>query len=251
MIVKKILAAVFSAALAAGTVSGIMNTAVHRVCRACKGAAAGGKGVVMEQAKKDFNKEAAQWDENPGRVRLANDIAEAMIRETAPSPDMDVLDFGCGTGLVTLRLQPFVRSILGADSSEGMLRVLQGKIAEKGIVNVNTQIVDFEKGDRVAGAFHLIVSSMTLHHVPDPAALFRQWRDLLLPAGRICFADLDTEDGSFHSDNTGVFHEGFDRVHLKRLLQDAGFSSIRDTTAAAVKREGGREYPVFLILARK
>ncbi len=31
--------------------------------------------------KKDFDKEAAQWDANPGRVKLANQIADAIIRE--------------------------------------------------------------------------------------------------------------------------------------------------------------------------
>ena len=205
----------------------------------------------MQDVKRDFNKEAAQWDENPGRVKLANDVADAMIREASPTAEMDVLDFGCGTGLVTLRLQPLVRSILGADSSEGMLGVLDGKIRSHGIKNVRTKLVDFEKGGRIQGAFHLIVSSMTLHHVPEPAALFREWRNLLLPRGRVCFADLDVEDGSFHTDNTGVFHKGFDRAHLARLLAEAGFSDIRDVTAATVKREGGREFPVFLIVASK
>jgi SAM-dependent methyltransferase len=92
---------------------------------------------------------------------------------------------------------------------------------------------------------------MTLHHVPDTAALFKEWRTLLLPGGRVCFADLDEEDGSFHGDNTGVFHKGFGRGHLKGLLAGAGFSDIRDVTAATVKRENGREFPVFLIIARR
>jgi len=209
----------------------------------------------VKDEKRDFNKEAGKWDENPGRVKLANEVADSMIREASPKRDMDVLDFGCGTGLVTLRLQPLVRTILGADSSEGMLAVLQGKIKENGVTNVQTRLVDFEKGDRVEGAFHLIVSSMTLHHVPDTAALFKQWRELLVPGGRVCFADLDAEDGSFHSDNTGVFHQGFDREHVKRILRETGFADIRDSVAGTVRREaegkGMKVFPVFLIVAKK
>ena len=34
---------------------------------------------------------------------------------------MDALDFGCGTGLVTLKLQPFIHSITGVDGSQGMI----------------------------------------------------------------------------------------------------------------------------------
>jgi len=205
--------------------------------------------------KKDFNKEAAQWDANPGRVKLANEVADAIIREAAPANNMDALDFGCGTGLVTLRLQPLVRTIIGADSSPGMLGVLEGKIRAQGLKNVETRFVDFDKGDLIEGRFDLLVSSMTLHHVPDTARLFKQWHDLLLPGGLLCFADLDAEDGSFHGDNTGVFHLGFDRDHLKKLLLAAGFRDIRGTTATAMMRDiegkGEKAFPVFLIVARK
>ena len=205
--------------------------------------------------KKDFNKEAAQWDANPGRVKLANEVAAAIIREAMPANNMDVLDFGCGTGLVTLRLQPLVRTIVGVDSSPGMLGVLEGKIRTQGLKNVETRFVDFDKGDLIEGRFNLLVSSMTLHHVPDTARLFKQWHDLLLPGGLLCFADLDAEDGSFHGDNTGVFHLGFDRDHLNKLLLTAGFRDIRDTTATTMMRDvagkGEKAFPVFLIVARK
>lgn len=66
--------------------------------------------------KRDFDKAAATWDEDPRRVKLAEDVAAAILREAVLSKDMDALDFGCGIGLVTLKLQPYVRSITGADS---------------------------------------------------------------------------------------------------------------------------------------
>jgi hypothetical protein len=72
---------------------------------------------------------------------------------------------------------------------------------------------------------------MVLHHVPYTIELFKIWQEMLLPGGQLCLADLDTEDGSFHSDKTGVFHFGFNREHLKLLLHSAGFSEARDVTA--------------------
>lgn len=203
----------------------------------------------------NFDALAAQWDQNPAPVRIAHDVGEAIVRELAPTRDMDVLDFGCGTGLVTLRLQPLVRTITGADSSQGMLDKLREKCAQQGITNVRTQLVDFENNGRVQGTFDLIVSSMTLHHVKDTGALVRHWFDLLRPDNRLCFADLDTEDGTFHSDNTGVFHKGFDRETLKRLLVQTGFRDVRDITATRIVRDvegkGKKEFPVFLIIAKK
>ena len=93
----------------------------------------------MNTEKRDFDKEAAAWDEVPARVRLANDIVAAISDEIALTSNMDVLDFGCGTGLLTLRLQPVVRSITGVDSSQGMINVLNAKIDKQKLPNVRTR----------------------------------------------------------------------------------------------------------------
>ncbi len=210
---------------------------------------------MPSENKTDFDKMAADWDSNPLRVKLANDVADTIIREIRPTQDMDALDYGCGTGLVTLRLEPFVKSVTGADSSSGMLEVIKKKVRDKGLNNVHTQFVDFEHGGKVEGTFHLAVSSMTLHHVQEPAVFLKQLYDLLTPGGIVGVADLDKEDGSFHDDNKGVLHFGFERGSLKALFEKAGFRDLRDVTAAMVVKEvegkAKREYPVFLITGRK
>jgi ubiquinone/menaquinone biosynthesis C-methylase UbiE len=210
---------------------------------------------MKSEARKDFNKGSQQWDAQQFRVTLANDVAAAISKEISLSKDMAALDFGCGTGLLTLNLQPLVKTIIGADSSPGMLAVLEEKIKEQGLTNIRTALVDFEKGDRIADTFDLIACNMVLHHVPDTIALFRLWHEMLLPGGRLCLSDLDTEDGSFHSDKTGVFHFGFDREDLNKQLHSAGFSEVRNVTATNVSREvkgkGICEFPVFLFLAHK
>lgn len=213
------------------------------------------KPAMTNENKTDFDKMAADWDANPLRVKLANDVADAIIREIAPTQGMDALDYGCGTGLVTLRLQPFVKSVTGADSSRGMLDVIQKKVKDLGLRNVHTQFVDFEHGGKVEGKFHLAVSSMTLHHVRDPAVFLKEMYGLLAPGGTIGVADLDKEDGSFHDDNKGVLHFGFERESLKGLFEKTGFREIRDVTATTVLKgaegKAKREYSVFLVTGRK
>lgn len=208
----------------------------------------------MEQTRRDFEAVASRWDSNPTRVKIARDVGDAILREVKLSPQMDVLDYGCGTGLLAMQLQPHVHSVCGADSSPAMLAVLQDKIATLKPGNVSTQLVDFERGAHASGDYDLIVSSMVTHHILDTAALFREWKRLLRPHGQIAFADLDSEDGSFHGDNTGVFHLGFDRAKLRELLLATGFSSVSDSTAASVHKEvDGQplEFPIFLIVANK
>ncbi len=208
----------------------------------------------MVGEKRDFDKVAATWDDEP-RIKLAEDVAGAVLREVRLAPDMDVLDYGCGTGLVTMRIQPHVRAITGADTSKGMLEVLHRKANENGAANVRTLLLDPEQDAPPEEEYHLIVSNMTLHHVEDVGALFRGFFRLLLPGGKLCVADLDTEDGSFHPDKTGVFHFGFNRGEIGKMLANAGFVGIRDVTASVIVRatynDAAREYPVFLVTAEK
>jgi ubiquinone/menaquinone biosynthesis C-methylase UbiE len=209
----------------------------------------------MGNEKRDFDKAASSWDDEPRRVKLAADVARAISKEAGLSPDLDVLDYGCGTGLVTLHIQPHVRSITGADTSQGMLDVLRRKAGEAGLANVRTTLIDLSKNVPVEGKFHLIVSSMTLHHIEDIRMIFNNFYRLLLPGGRLCVADLDREDGSFHGDATGVVHFGFDREEIGSMLQNCGFTGIRNVTASVIAKETAagdqREYHVFLAVASK
>jgi SAM-dependent methyltransferase len=215
------------------------------------------RGKFMTDGKRDFDSAAERWDEDPGRVRLANGIADAILEDVELTPDMDALDFGCGTGLVTLRLQPFVRSITAVDGSQGMLDVLGRKISRYGLSNVRTRLVDTEAGGAPwgEGLYHLIVSSMTFHHIGDIKSVLDQFSRAALPGACLCVADLDMEDGLFHGDNTGVAHFGFDRAGLERMLTAAGFEQVRHRTAATVTRPAGEdktaEFSVFLMTGRK
>lgn len=209
----------------------------------------------MTENKRNFDSGAQHWDEKPGRVKLANDIADAILEEVELKPGMDALDFGCGTGLVTLRLQPYVRFITGVDSSQGMLDVLERKIRELNLTNVRAKLVDTDAGELLDGNYSLIVSSMTFHHIGNIKSLLDQFWSVALPSAYLCIADLDLEDGLFHGDNTGVSHFGFDRDGLSRMFRQAGFANIRRRTAAKViKPSGGNEtaeFSVFLITGQR
>jgi ubiquinone/menaquinone biosynthesis C-methylase UbiE len=209
----------------------------------------------MNIERRDFDKEAATWDEVPARVKLANDIAAAISDEIVLTSNMDVLDFGCGTGLLTLRLQQLVRSITGVDSSREMINVLKAKIDKQNLPNVVTKYIDNEEGDIPGGNYNLIISGMTLHHVKEIRPLLDRFYRIIAPSGYLCIADLDLDGGKFHDNNDGIFHFGFDRALLRRDFMEAGFDDIRDRTAAEVMKpdsEGGmRTFTVFLMTGRK
>lgn len=204
-----------------------------------------------------FNEAAAAWDNEPRRVALARAIGETIVREAKPNHLMDVLDYGCGTGLLSLFLLPHVRSVTGADSSSGMLDVLRGKIAEAAIAGMRAIRLDLERDPVPAERFHMIVVSMAMHHVAQIDRVLRALWQLLVPGGTLCIADLDTEPGSFHGPEKAgrVHHRGFDREVLKHQLSAAGFTQTHDTTAITFTKPvaDGREeeFSVFLIWAKR
>ncbi len=196
-----------------------------------------------------FDQAAATWDGEERRVRLAKGVTEAIVKRCALPADLDVLDFGCGTGLVSLALRPLVRSVTGVDTSRGMLDVFERKVSELALDGVRALLVSPDTPLAVAGRFDLVVSSMALHHVADLAPLFARFREHLRPGGRVALADLDLEDGTFHEDATGVVHLGFERVAFTALLAAAGFVDVEVETAT-VTRKAEHAYPVFLATAR-
>ncbi len=209
----------------------------------------------MENEKRDFDREAAAWDGNAARVKLGKDIARTISEQVELTREMDVLDFGCGTGLLSFQIQPHVRSITGVDSSQGMLDIFNRKAAELRVKNTKPILFDLDSGETLKGNYDLVVSNMTLHHVKKIEPLLDQLYAVTAPSGHLCISDLDPENGQFHEDDTGVFHNGFDRSTLRKMFTEAGFEDVRDIDAAEFVKPGTdgkvRHFSVFLMIGRK
>ena len=205
--------------------------------------------------KRNFDQAAKTWDSNERRQRLADGVFCAIKDNVPIDKNMRALDFGCGTGLVSLKIQPLVREIVCADSSMGMLEVLQSKIRASDLDNISTLYLPEGELSVISGNYDLIFSSMTLHHINNLEELFLKFGELLAENGYLCLADLDSDDGLFHEDNSGVYHNGFDRSELISLLKKCGFKYLRDLTAVEIEKEiqSGikRKFTIFLIICRK
>jgi ubiquinone/menaquinone biosynthesis C-methylase UbiE len=200
-----------------------------------------------------FDQQASQWDQQASRVKMATDIAEAMARALRLGPDQDLLDFGAGTGLVTLKLQPKVRKVFAFDTSAGMLQALRDKLAQNRIDNVEV-LQGAPETTPVLPAVDIIVSSMTLHHVHDISGLAHAFKTALRPGGQLAIADLDLDGGLFHAEHADVLHNGFHRGELGEILTAAGFSAVQFRDATVIEKPGAdgvvRPFTVFLVTAQ-
>jgi ubiquinone/menaquinone biosynthesis C-methylase UbiE len=202
----------------------------------------------------NFDERAKDWDSDPKKVERARMVAKAVRRSIPLSNDMKALEYGCGTGLLSFALQPDLGSITLADTSQGMLDVLSEKIASAGVTNMHPIRLDLSSDPLPKGRYHITYSLMTLHHVHDARGILGKFYDLLESNGYLLVADLDKEDGSFHTDGTTDVHKGFDRSELQKWVEAVGFGNVRFSTVYEIKKVvDGKEkmFPVFLMTAQK
>ena len=195
-----------------------------------------------------FAHKAADFDKNKSRTDNVQHIADTLTATIALNREMHLMDFGSGTGLLLERIAPQAGKITAVDVSESMNAQLLAK-QERIACELELRAIDLVS-ETLDERFDGIISSMTLHHIADIPALLRKFHQLLKPGGFIALADLDREDGSFHSEDTGVFHHGFDRDTLCAIARDAGFSDVTIQQASVISKPH-RDFSVFLLTAHR
>lgn len=195
----------------------------------------------------DFDAKAATWDDDPAKRRRATTVADAIRAAVPLDASTRLFEYGAGTGLVSQALTGHVGPITLAEPSAGMRAVLADKVAD-GSLPADARIWDLDLATTAPPdeRFDLVVSVMTLHHIPDTVPVLDGFARLLTDGGRVCIVDLVEEDGSFHAgDHDFDGHHGFGRGQLTAQLQRAGFEDVHFEPCAEMEKNG-RTYPLFL-----
>jgi predicted TPR repeat methyltransferase len=194
-----------------------------------------------------FKEKATQWDKGSIRTKSAKVISKAIKDSINLSKDMRVMDFGVGTGLLGFEILKDVDKVVGVDISKKMLEQLKEKNTDKFFIEPWHVDIIKNPTDEI---FDGIVSSMTLHHVENLKLFFQTINKNLKQNGFIAIADLEQEDGTFHSNNEGVFHFGFNEKELKSLILACGFKDIKIKNINTIKKPHG-DFGIFLLTAIK
>lgn len=194
-----------------------------------------------------FDKRAQEWDKGSTRVNGTRTIAEAIKQRFQLHKEMHIMDFGVGTGLLGFEIAKETAKVYGVDTSSKMLAALQEKNSPT--LSIEPILQDIIKKP-LRDSFHGVVSSMTLHHIEDTKAFFSTIYKNIHKDGFIAIADLESEDGTFHSDNAGVFHFGFDAEELCKIVSECGFKDVRCEKINTIEKKD-RSFDVFLLSAIK
>ena len=191
--------------------------------------------------KHDFNHKAETFD-SPKNIFLANLVCQAVEKQIDLLSDKEILDFGGGTGLLTLPLAKQAKSVTLVDISEKMLEQARLKAEQQEIKNIQFLEQDLLENP-LEKEFDLIVVSRVLHHMPDLDAVLSLFHQYLKEDGRLLIADFTKTEAN---------HHGFDLAELENKLAQFGFSSI--DSQILYSAEGlflGNYAELFLTVAQK
>lgn len=165
--------------------------------------------------KHDFNHKAETFD-SPKNIFLANLVCQAVEKQIDLLSDKEILDFGGGTGLLTLPLAKQAKSVTLVDISEKMLEQARLKAEQQDIKNIQFLEQDLLKKP-LEKEFDLIVVCRVLHHMPGLDAALSLFHQHLRKDGQLLIADFTKAEAN---------HHGFDLGELENKLMEHGFSSV-------------------------
>lgn len=191
--------------------------------------------------KHDFNHKAETFD-SPKNIFLANLVYQAIEKQLDLLSDKEILDFGGGTGLLTLPLAKQAKSVTLVDISEKMLEQARLKAEQQEIKNIQFLEQDLLENP-LEKEFDLIVVSRVLHHMPDLDEALSLFHQHLKEDGQLLLADFTKTEAN---------HHGFDLAELEKQLIEHGFSSVHSQILySAEDLFQGNYSELFLTVAQK
>eukprot|EP00923_Selenidium_pygospionis_P041700 GHVN01072371.1.p1 GENE.GHVN01072371.1~~GHVN01072371.1.p1 ORF type:complete len:246 (+),score=95.26 GHVN01072371.1:98-739(+) len=193
----------------------------------------------------DWNDCSSTWDETPGVKDYAlaafTSLTSELTSLNITSLDhLRVLDFGCGTGILTVMLSPNVKEVISVDISKGMIEALEKKIeigksqSPPTLTNVTSVCADITKEvpSSLSTPFDLIVCSSVLAFVPDYQSTLTLLTSRLNPGGVLIHFDWELNLLDTNSPWGGI---GFNRSQVKDVMTNSGLELKKVDEAFHIK----------------
>jgi predicted TPR repeat methyltransferase len=197
-------------------------------------------------AKRLFDNYAHNFDEHlVGSLRYRGpEMLRQAIDRVRPEGKFDILDLGCGTGLVGLRFADRARSLIGVDLSQQMLaKAFERKIYQR------LEVADLVTSLQARGAeFDLILAGDVFIYVGDLRAVFAAAAHALRPGGLFAFT-VETHEGTGFVVRVSRRY-AHSREYIESLAATAGFEVVA-AEPGALRVERGAEIDALVFVLGK
>lgn len=137
---------------------------------------------IMNQPSKFWDKIADRYSRQPVSDE---ESYRKKLRVTCEylRPDMDVLEFGCGTGSTAITHAPFVKHIQAIDISSRMIEIAQGKAEAGNVGNVTFERAAIDTFGAPDQSYDAVLGLSILHLVADKEDVISKVHRMLKPGG--------------------------------------------------------------------
>lgn len=183
----------------------------------------------MDQSAKFWDRIAERYSKRPVADEAAYQKKLHVTRKYF-RPDMEVLEFGCGTGSTAISHSPYVKHIQAIDISSKMIDIAQGKADTKNIENVTFRRSTIDKFSMPDETLDAVLGLSILHLLVNKEAVIAKVHRMLKPGGifvtnTVCLGDMMkfikiiAPIGKFF----GLLVKVFTKRELEDSLTNAGF----------------------------
>lgn len=193
---------------------------------------------LFDQYAESFDQQLVDLLNYRAPVQLAD-----MVKRIAPVGKLDILDLGCGTGLVGASFEPLRRSLTGVDLSEEMLKVARKRGSYDRLIC--RDVVEFLNSEDAT--YDLIVAADVFVYIGDLSPVFKSVHRAIRPAGLFCFSIEATAGRDF------ILLESLRYAHsqtyIQKLTAENRFA-IEAFEPCALRQEFGTSIEGYLVLLR-
>jgi 2-polyprenyl-6-hydroxyphenyl methylase/3-demethylubiquinone-9 3-methyltransferase len=164
--------------------------------------------------REKFDSVASGWWDPEGPFRPLHELNPARLKfiaDRATIADRDVLDVGCGGGILAESLARKGGRVTGIDVAPRVLSIARLHLHESGLDVDYQEITVEDKACEKPAGFDVVACMEMLEHVPEPASVIRSVQELLKPGGHAFFSTLNRTPLAFALGIVGA-------EHIARLL---------------------------------
>jgi predicted TPR repeat methyltransferase len=195
---------------------------------------------------KAYDRQADHYDQDHAgarRYRTPELLFDAVTR-FVPAGKLDIVDLGCGTGLLGARIHPLARTLAGVDLSSKMLGIArQRRIYDSLVCGDLIELLVMR-----AGHFDLAVAADVLVYIGDLSGVFRGARNALRHRGIFGFS-LEaggTQDFALRP-NLRYAHS---LAYIQKLSEDHGFV-LEMIESKVTRQENGADVVGYVAVLRR
>ncbi len=174
---------------------------------------------------------AGNYNDEHKKFRDFKAETDDIIDKLKISSDDVIIDFGCGTGEISLNLAKYCKKVICVDISNSMLDILNQNAEKMNIKNIETHHAGFLSYKHEGDKIDKIVSKVALHHLPDfwKSVALLKMADILKTGGKLYLFDvIFTFDPTEHEKSL---------ENLIETMRNAAGDSMADEAVIHIKDE--------------